>query len=355
MASAPPTRSPPKLCKEFNKNIVPVKDTTCPQYCFKMETDFALKKTKKTKKNVDKWQEQYCILGIILSAILNTCGGIFSVLSLNTVTQDIIDHWSNNLPSKLAFIPPWIYKICLSFHFTQQPVTQKQAVIIVCKKSPQLITYNLHMFIRSPEGSSVSADSDDVLTVLNRNSHAPSANTFTAASAYIHGEKLEPENKHLEYKHWSTKNVQEVISKVKDNRTTKGLFSLANNEEMGHFIIGVQDEDCSAKGQLMSEAEQLEFRRHLKEWLLKDDDGNDRIWGEEGRVPAEGTDCDWDVSFVPVTGCPDNKTRVLIVIKMYPCSGGLFERNPECYMLTDAGEVCRLTFQEWKRKNNQRR
>ena len=96
----------------------------------------------------------------------------------------------------------------------------------------------------------------------------------------------------------------------------------------------------------MTEAEQLEFRRHLKEWLLKDDEGNERIWGEESRVPAEGTD--WDVSFVPVTGCPDNKTRVLIVIKMYPCSGGMFERHPECYMLTDSGEVCRLTFQEWK-------
>ena len=346
MASAPPTRSPPKLCEEFKKYIVPVKDTTCPQYCFKMEADFALKKTKNPKKNVDKWQEQYCILGIILSAILNTCGGIFSVLSLTTVDQDVIDHWSNSLPSQLAFIPRWIYKICLSFHFTRQPVTQHQAVIIACKKSPQLITYDTHMFIRNPEGSSVSADCDTVLTVLNRSIHARSASAFTVASEYTYGENLESEHKLLEYKHWSTRTVQGIVSKLKDNRTIKGIFSLANNEEVGHFIIGVQDEDCSVKGLLMTEAEQLEFRRHLKEWLLKDDEGNDRIWGEEGRVPAEGTD--WDVSFVPVTGCFDNVMRVLIVIKMYPCAGGMFERHPECYMLTDAGEVCKLPFQEWK-------
>ena len=202
------------------------------------------------------------------------------------------------------------------------------------------------MFNRSPEGSSVSADSDTVLTVLNRSSHAPSASTFTVASAYTYGECLPSENKYLVYKHWSTRTVQGVISKLKDYRSTKYLFSLANTEEVGHFIIGVQDEDCSVHGILMTEAEQLEFRRHLKKWLLQDDEGNARIWGEEGRVPAEGTD--WDVSFVPVTGCPDNKTRVLIVIKMYPCSGGMFERQPECYMLTDAGEVCRLTFHEWK-------
>ena len=346
MASAPPTRSPTKLCKEFTKYIVPVKDAACPNYWFEMEADFALKKTENPKKNVSKWQEQYCILGIILSAILNTCGGIFSVLSLTTVNQDVIDHWSNNLPAQLAFIPRWVHKICLSFHYIQPPLTQ--TVVIDCGKSPRLITYNTHMFIRSPEGSSRLADSDTVLTVLNRSSHAPSASTFHVASAYTYGENLPSENKLLEYKHWSTATVQEVISKLKDNRTTKCLFSLANNEEMGHFIIGVQDEDCSVKGLLMIEAEQLEFKRHLKEWLLKDDEGNDRIWGEEGRVPAEGTD--WDVSFVPVTGCPDNLTRFLIVIKMYPCSGGMFERCPECYMLTDAGEVCRLPFQEWKQR-----
>ena len=349
MASATPTCSPPKLCEEFKKYIVPVIDTTCPQYCFQMEADFALKKMKQNpKKNVDKWQEQYCILGIILSAILNTCGGIFSVISLTTVNQDVIDHWSNNMPTQLAFIPRWVYKICLSFHYTQRPVTQ--AVIIACKKSPRLITYTTHMFVRSPEGSSLLADSDTVLTVISRGSCAPSASTFHVASTYTYGERLPSENKHLEYKHWSIRTVEGVVSKLKDDRTTKGLFSLANNEEIGNFIIGVQDDDCSVKGLLMTEAEQLEFRCRLVEWFLNDDEGNDRIWGEEGRVPTEGkgTDCDWDVSFVPVTGCPDNKTRVLIVIKMYPCSGGMFERHPECYMLTDAGEVYRLAFQEWK-------
>ena len=49
-------------------------------------------------------------LGIILSAILNTCSGIFSVFSLNTVDQDVIDQWSNRLPSQLTFIPRWVYK-----------------------------------------------------------------------------------------------------------------------------------------------------------------------------------------------------------------------------------------------------
>ena len=349
MASATPTCSPHKLhvCEEFKKYIVPVIDTTCPQYCFQMEADFALKKMKQNpKNNVDKWQEQYCILGIILSAILNTCGGIFSVLSLTTVDQDVIDHWSNSLPAQLAFIPRWVYKIGLSFHYTQRPVTQ--AVIIACKKSPRLITYTTHMFVRSPEGSSLLADSDTVLTVIGRGSRAPSASTFHVASAYTYGERLPSENKHLEYKHWSIRTVEGVVSKLKDDRTTKGLFSLANNEEIGHFIIGVQDDDCSVKGLLMTKAEQFEFRCRLQEWFLNDDEGNDRIWGEEGRVPAEGTD--WDVSFVPVTGCPDTKTRVLIVIKMYPCLGGMFERHPECYMLTDAGEVCRLTFQEWKER-----
>ena len=349
MASATPTCSPHKLhvCEEFKKYIVPVVDTTCPQYCLQMEADFALKKMKQNpKNNVDKWQEQYCILGIILSAILNTCGGIFSVLSLTTVDQDVIDHWSNSLPAQLAFIPRWVYKICLSFHYTQRPVTQ--AVIIACKKSPRLITYKTHMFVRSPEGSSLLADSDTVLTVISRGSRAPSASTFSVASAYTYGERLPSENKHLEYKHWSIRTVEGVISKLKDDRTSKGLFSLANNEEMGHFIIGVQDDDCSVKGLLMTKAEQREFRCRLQEWFLNDDEGNDRIWGEEGRVPAEGTD--WDVSFVPVTRCPDTKTRFLIVTKMYPCAGGLFERHPECYMLTDAGEVCRLPFHEWKER-----
>ena len=91
--------------------------------------------------------------------------------SLNTVDQEVIYQWSNRLPSQLTFIPRWVYKICLSLHYTHQPVTQ--AVIIACKKSPQLITYDTHMFIRSPEGASQLADSDTVLTVLNGSTHAP--------------------------------------------------------------------------------------------------------------------------------------------------------------------------------------
>ena len=145
------------LCSEINMHIaVPLDQLEFPDYCFAMNTDFS---AKIRDNNKTLCMRQLAIVGLVLSALLNTCGGLLALVNGNNITNDIIDDWRNNLYQQLKCIPKWIYNTCVSMPIL---IRTTNDIRMFVKKSPRTITYNTHMFVRSPDGSSELADSDSV-------------------------------------------------------------------------------------------------------------------------------------------------------------------------------------------------
>ena len=346
------------LCDKINReHVVPANTLPFPEYCFSMETDFVAKKANKDKSRADLYQIQISMIGIMLSGYMNTCGGILALLDQFGVNIKLIDDWRNNLNKQMKHLPTWIYKACISIPIIQRNRNgvDRNDIVMFVKKSPRTITYNTHMFIRSPHGDSKLADSDSLISVLHivvPTKYTPhhETNLFTKSQRFQYGYVLPPESMHIEYKHWQVNSVTDAIDKIKTIRNTKGLLSLANNVSGGCYVIGVEDVSCQVKGLILSQADQTEFRARLTSWMTADDAGTPRIWGSECHVPHEGADKDWEVTFIPVHNCPGRHDRRLIVIHMHHCHGGMFESIPECYQVNDEGNVTALPFEQWKQR-----
>ena len=346
------------LCNKINReHVVPVTKLAFPEYCFSMKTDFVAKKTDTDKSRADLYQIQISMIGIMLSGYMNTCGGMLALFDQFGVNIKLIDDWRNNLNKQMQHLPTWIYKACISIHIIQsnRNGVDRNNIVMFVKKSPRTITYNTHMFIRSPNGNSKLADSDSLISVLHivvPTKYTPhlETNLFTKNQRFQYGDLLPPESMHIEYKHWQVNSVTNAIDKIKTIRNTKGLFSLANNVSGGCYVIGVEDVSCQVKGLILSQADQTEFRARLTSWMTADAAGAPRIWGYEGHVPREGADEDWEVTFIPVHNCPGGNDRHLIVIHMHHCHGGMFERLPECYQVNDEGNITAVPFKQWKQR-----
>ena len=332
------------LCNQINThNAVPVDKLEFPEYCFAMNIDF--------KENISAALciEHITIVSFVLSALLNTCGGLLALLNANNRASKIIDDWRNNLNKQMKCIPNWIYNTCISM-----PILNKNIRMFV-KKSPRTITYSTHMFVRSPGGSSELANSDSVTSVLQigaPGTYTPHYTTalFTNTTSFQYDDVLPPESMYIEYKLWNLNNTNDLFTRIKHTRNTKGLFALANNVSGGVYVIGVDDKFCQVKGLPMPRAFQAKVRARLTSWMIADDAGIPRIWGSEGRQPQEGADNDWEVTFIPVKNCPGGKVHYLIVIHMHHCPGGMFESVPECYRVNDAGSITALPFEQWKHR-----
>ena len=326
-----------------------------------MDTYFEAKKSDKQKRRPVLSQKQFAIVGLVLTALMNTCGGFLALLNKLKASSKILDEWRNNLNKQMQYIPKWIYKACVSMPMLNQTGTMARLrhtnnIMMFVKKSPRTITYNTHMFVRSPDGNSELADSDDLISVLQIGAptkYTPHHTTdiVTMGQSFQYDQELPPESMYIEYKHWKVNNVSDIINKIKTVRNTKSLFSLSNNLSGGVYVIGVDDESCQVKGLgMLSQADQAEFRARLTSWMTADDDGNQRIWGSEGHVPCEGADDDWEVTFIPIHNCSGGNIHHLIVIHMHHCPGGMFEGVPECYQVTEAGNITNLPFEQWKER-----
>ena len=340
------------LCNKINThNAVPVDEVEFPEYCFAMDIDFA-------ENTRESCTEHISIVSFVLSALLNTCGGLLALLNANNRANKIIDDWRNNLNKQMKFIPNWIYNTCISMPILKQKgafFRTNTDIRMFVKKSPRTITFNTHMFVRSPGGSSELANSDSVKSVLQISApttYNPHYTThlFTRTIGFQYDDVLPLESMYIEYKLWNVKNMNTLINRIKHTRNTKGLFALANNVSGGVYVIGVDDKSCQVKGILLPRAVQTEFRARLTSWMIADGAGIPRIWGSEGRQPHEGADNDWEVRFIPVKNCPDGKDHHLIVIHMHHCPGGMFESVPECYRVNDAGNITALPFEQWKHR-----
>jgi hypothetical protein len=178
----------------------------------------------------------------------------------------------------------------------------------------------------------------------------------------------QPESANCEFKYWeSTKNVKDLVRRLlQDTRLMKCLLAFPNTPGGGHLFLGITD-DKQVKGQNISPQCESRVRDSVKNIMTIDQSGNPRVWakkrskenqdidsnGKESKkctntwFPEE--DREWVVSFIPVTeNCPkdDKCRRVIIHISVPQFCGGVFEKCPECYGVTDSGHVILLPLLE---------
>jgi hypothetical protein len=113
-------------------------------------------------------------------------------------------------------------------------------------------------------------------------------------------------------------------------------------------------------GQALTGAEIDNFKVKFNDLLTADTKGAKRVWETEQTVPQEGKQ--WSCQIIPLDvtpcgcglssgSCKVCKSKVLLNIHIFPCPGGMFEKLPESYMLSDDGAIIKVSFDDWKQKH----
>ena len=333
------------------ESLVPLPETNLPEYCYKLnQFDFELKRNKRNKRLDEKYQWQRRALTILLTALLNTCGGLLCVVSVRKVAESVIQEWKTNLAEQLHCIPRWIFRQCLSI------VVQENTLVILAKGSPLMLTLDTHFYIRSSEARSDLASQEDVQVVLQRTKSTGAAslrcepNMFKTRQRFKYGEGVPGEDMWTENKMTSAAGCEPILDVIRKHSNNQAqCLSLPNNAHGGIFVFGAErienTETYLAKGVLLPESEFSAFKDRLSAWLVEANQTK-RIWGDETYVPSEGNN--WNLHFRPVDDCPGGEHRVLMVIEFFPCVGGLFLETPECYSCTDIGKIKLMSLSEWR-------
>ena len=136
------------------------------------------------------------------------------------------------------------------------------------------------------------------------------------------------------------KGRKDFVSRAIDNKFTDQISGFANASG-GMIFYGIQD-DGTIVGELLPREERdcKEITRKLEREVKK------MIWPKESDEIKRGKQ--WDVKFFPVTNCDANEKRFVVVVSVFPCSGGVFTKEPESYYVEN-NEVKKMDFETWKR------
>ena len=132
---------------------------------------------------------------------------------------------------------------------------------------------------------------------------------------------------------------RDFVSRAIDNKF-KEYISGFTNASGGMIFYGIQD-DGTVVGELLPCEEK--YCKEITEKLEREVEK--MIWPKElGEIKRGKT---WDIKFVPVTNCDANEKRFVVVVSVFPCSGGVFTKEPESYYIEN-NEVKKMNFETWK-------
>ena len=114
----------------------------------------------------------------------------------------------------------------------------------------------------------------------------------------------------------------------------------------GMIFYGIKD-DATVEGYLLSDNEK--DVQAISEKVNKV--VQNMIWPEGSETVLRGKQ--WDIDFIPVVNCDVNEKRFVIVVSVFPCSGGVFTEEPESYYVED-DVVKKMSFETWKTEVLQR-
>ena len=325
--------------------VVPPHQLSQPEYCYTAEVNFS--------ENVKKSESLVKFLCLILIALLNAVGGILKLTPQpgTPCTSEMLDQWQRDLGQKLS-----------SFIADRDILVASKAIgkdiYIYVRKSPRITTLRSYCLVKDGSTSTRTYNNEHLARIMQQETETYS--TILPDQFYYNQVLDLHECPELEFKCW------DICGKLKRNKrnktspstpiklyedliiqTTADIFALSNNKSGGQLIIGVHDKGNVVKGQALSITDEPNLISFLASFLAVDPASQDkRIWGEEGVNPIQGTH--WDINILPVENAPGPERLVLIILHLYHCKGGVFERCPMSYAVNPDATVKQLTFTEWR-------
>ena len=325
--------------------MVPPQRLSQPEYCYTAEVNFS--------ENVKKSERLVKFLCLMLIALLNAVGGILKLTSKpgTPCTSEMLDKWQRDLAQKLSsFIPD------RDILLTSKAICND--IYIYVRKSPCITTLRSYCWVKDGSMSTKTYKNEHLARIMQQETETDS--TILPDQFYYNQVLPFHECAELEFKCWDIYKKLEQNKQQKTlpstpiklyedfiKRTTADIFALPNNKSGGKLVIGVLDQGNVVKGQVLSTADEPNLISFLVSFFTVDPVSQDkRIWGEEGVNPIRGTH--WDINIVPVQNVPGPDRMVLIILNLYHCKGGVFERCPKSYTVNPDATVRQLTFTEWR-------
>ena len=325
--------------------VKPEQSRSC-NYCFEIPMDFEKMPTKDSPEIQDTLK--------IISALMNTSGGVVSLVSPKIVSNFFINDWKTRFNDQLKnHFSPNTYMQCIHMEDGVN-ITSIIHIFVIVSLQPVTIKYNIYS-----RGDCVNfkVDTMEMAAKIFRQKAIPQQPFSVPQTFQYNGPTTLNEGRHIEFKHWKTSKTTEMLNKLHRNeeRIHECLLAFANTPGGGHMFIGIQ-EDKRAKctrvtGQVLDQVDQEAFIQTTQAILTTDPSGQPRIWGTEDTVPSRGKH--WDINFIPVLNCPDQTRRVVIHIDVKYCPGGVYKLAPECYAVDEDGFVGLVPFNNWSKTLSQ--
>ena len=325
--------------------MVPPQQLSQPEYCYTAEVNFS--------ENVKKSERLVKFLCLMLIALLNAVGGILKLTPKPSTpcTIEMLDQWQRDLAQKLSsFIPDRDILV------TSKAIGND--IYIYVRKSPRITTLISYCLVKDGSTSTRTYKNEHLARIMQQETEPD----YTILPDQFYYDQVLPlhECAELEFKCWDIYKKLEQNKQQKTlpctpiklyedfiKRTTADIFALPNNKSGGKLVIGVLDKGNIVKGQALSITDEPNLISFLTLFFTVDPVSHDkRIWGKEGVKPIKGRH--WDIDILPVHNAPGPERSVLIILHLYHCKGGVFERYPESYTVNPDATVRQLTFTEWR-------
>ena len=318
----------------LSKYQVNLKDLKRAEFVFKCGINFTIPIKK---------DPNFLVLCQILVSLLNGCGGIIYITSHDgqILSPGQLDKWQKDLDDALTFLPQKVKYLCCKL------INWQSSVKILVTKSPEPITLSSNMDTRFSAKNRRVVDADNIRAIISQQAvtlqplRLPA--TFTLGQIFPNNE-----SNNLEFKEWTIKHVSDYMTKFVHKSNSRAILAMPNIEGGGDIFLGVKETSGHniVVGVVLSESDEDEFKSLFQRFLEEDpSDKEPRIWGKQGTVPREGSA--WTVYFYPVIDHHATDRKVLIHLHINQFQGGVFERKPVTYTISDTGTPMELLFDEW--------
>lgn len=280
-------------------------------------------------------------------ALLNSGGGLLHMHNVEhsgKVQSKDLDTWWSGMESNLADILSGD-DLCNYFDFVGN--FDDLYLFLFVKTAEHLCTINYHCRLPTDTATHAVTYASAVKLLGKSGEVSPLSELPAIPTEYKYGqieETLKQEGKQIQFKLLSVNKEQGKSFADKVCYFSIKYISAFANHYGGHIYFGVEDSTSAVMGEELDADLEAKIANRIQRMM------KDFIWGEMGKHPERGTH--WDIQFYPVTDCPNNERRRVLVMSVCKFPGGVFINCPQSYIVRRSVDgiqsVEQLTFSEWK-------
>ena len=302
--------------------------------------DWVKNEVHKKKKHKDCIKKYIC-------ALLNSGGGeliLTTEKDTNTVATDNRFQFQDVFRAIEQIFHEVIGTACVSSHLTISSQT-KSKIILLVKGLHSLCTLCYNMFLPTEtQVLPIKCNEMDIVIKLmdfNRLVDISDFDNSPQIDQFLYNSVIDiRESKMVQFKCLKSEESEhnDLATRIISNKFTSYVSAFANHIG-GRIYIGIEDTG-RVVGQTIGEDKQKVLEMKLEGHI------NSILWPDHCSPPVKGKQ--WKIEFHKVIG-DDSEGRVVIVITIYACPGGVFVKEPESYHIIE-GKVKAIHFTDWKAK-----